>query len=87
MSTRLIFLMFMFVGYFSMSAHMQMVTDYNNEKLALLNEELTEPEAARDQWSEARDLYAHLGLAAGVEEADQHLEEQREGGAENRERS
>ena len=44
-------------------------------RLALLSEQRTEPEAAREQWREARALYAQLGLAAGVDEAARHLRE------------
>ena len=42
-------------------------------RLALLNEEQEEIDTARTQWAEARDLYARLGISAGVDEAAQHL--------------
>ena len=42
-------------------------------RLALLNEEKEEIDAARAQWTEARNLYAGLGISAGVDEAAQHL--------------
>ena len=42
-------------------------------RVALLREESQEPAAAVELWAEARELYARLELAAGVEEAEQHL--------------
>ena len=44
-------------------------------RMALLKERLGETAEARELWSEVKQRYANLGLAEGVEEADQHLAE------------
>ncbi len=41
--------------------------------MALLHEAQRRPEEARRLWRQARALYAAAGIAAGVEEADDHL--------------
>ena len=51
------------------------VLDFANavRPMAILKARLGEDEAARALWQEAKDLYAAVGIAAGVEEADRWL--------------